>query len=207
MKYSIPVISALILLVILSSCPFNGPDPSYTITMYISLGLYGDFLPDPYSIYDIIDLSEYGGKTVFFSVEGVDGGMNDAVNKQGTDVFEWTGGSSSSSTQYASYTMDLADNTMYLRGSYKFRIYIDWDDSSSLTTGDVVFASYSILADKDDNPDTGSLEVTEIEYGTAVTYNDTDHSITIEDPLSDEAGLAWVITDIHEGIFEIYQAP
>ena len=175
--------------------------------MYISLGLYGDFLPYPYSIYDIIDLSNYGGKTVFFSVEGVSGAINDSVNKQGTDVFEWTGGSSSSSTQYASYTMDLADNTMYLRGSYKFRLYIDWDGSSSLTTGDVVFASYSILADKDDNPDTGSLEVTEIEYGTAVTYNDTDHSITIEDPLSDEAGLAWVITDIHEGIFEIYQAP
>ena len=71
----------------------------------------------------------------------------------------------------------------------------------------LVFASYSILADKDDNLDTDSLEVTTVESGTAVTYNDSDYSITIEDPLSTEEGLPWIITAIHEGIFEIYQAP
>jgi hypothetical protein len=212
MKYLIPVISALILLIFLSSCPFNGPDPSYTVTMYVSLGLYGAYPPDPYDGSSIEGLSNYGGKTVVFSVEGINdslnpadnGAVNDSINKLGTAVFGWTGGDPSSSTQYATFAMDLAENTMYLQGSYKFRMFIDWDNSSSLSSGDLVFGSYSILADKDDDPETGNLPVLEEEYGTAISYNPGDFSLTIEDPLSGDDGLAWVITDIHEGTFEVY---
>lgn len=193
--------SAVIMLI--TGCPYNGPDPEYKLQMYISLNLANSY-PAEHPVNDITDLSEFGGKDVIFSVTGLDPAINNSINIQQVSQFGWTGGNINTSTQYAVAEIDLSENTMYLAGRYKFCMYIDWDDSGSLNTGDIVFGSYSILADKDGNVDTGSLEVTAEEYGSDITYNTDDYSITIDDPLSIDEGIAWIVTAIHEGELVVY---
>ena len=193
--------SALILF--FSGCIFNGPDNEYKLDMYISLNLAGTY-PAEHPVSDISDLAEFGGKNVIFSVTGLDSSINDTINIQKTAAFNWTGGSSDSSTQYAVTEIDMSENTMYLAGTYRFRMFIDWDSSGGLTSGDLVFNSYSLLADKDADDSTPAIAVATDEYGTAVEYYASDYSIVIEDPLSTDHGLPWVITCVHEGELAVY---
>lgn len=202
MKKLLFIPSGMALLILLSGCPFNGPDPSWELQMYVSLGLAGSY-PAEYPGNELNDLALYGGKTVVFTVEGAEA-QNAGINVQKSATFGWTGGDVASSTQYAAVTLDLSENTMYLAGSYKFRMFIDWNDNGVLDGGDVVFGSYSILADKDGDEATESLPVTPSEYGTSIVYNGTDFSMTIEDPLSEDSGLPWVITAVHEGELLFY---
>ncbi len=184
-------------------CIYTGFGHEYKLDMYISLSLFGAY-PAEHPVNTIDDLAEFGGKNVFFSVKGIDSDFNDSINIQKVSQFAWTGGTSDSSTQYAVTTIDLTENTMYLAGRYKFMMFIDWDGSSSLSSGDLVFNSYSLLADKDDDVSTAALQVAESEYGTSVVYSPSDYSIIIEDPLSTDSGLPWIITSIHEGELAVY---
>ncbi len=203
MKKIILATSCFALFFIVCSCPFNDPDPEYELDMYISLGLAGSY-PAGHPVASLDDLAEFGGKTVYFTLEGLDFGINESIDFQRTAEFGWTGGNIESSTQYAGITMDLSENTMYLSGRYKFRMFIDWDGDGLLSSGDLYFGSYSILADKDDDEETASLLVSSGEYGSGILYNSTDYSITINDPLSVDNGLAWIVTAIHEGELLVY---
>jgi hypothetical protein len=193
----------IVLVWLLSGCSLLFP-PKYTVQLGISLGPSSSYPSQAeYAVTEAADLIKYGGKNVVFSVVGIDA-VNDTVNLVGVSELGWTGGDASSSTQYATYPFDLDADTEYQGGRYKFRIYIDWNDSSSLDSGDLVLDSYSVLADKDSDPDTQALLVETAEYGTAITYNASDYSITIDDPLSVDTGLQWVITDIGEGPLLVY---
>jgi hypothetical protein len=203
MKKMILFIFCSALVFLITGCPYSGPDPEYKLQMYISLGLAGSY-PAEYPVNDLTELAEYGGKNVIFSVTGLDLSINDTINIQQSAQFGWTGGDINTSTQYAAAEIDLSKNTMYLAGRYKFRMYIDWDGSGSLNTGDIVFNSYSILADKDGDESTVNLAVTTDEYGTSVVYNAADYSLTIDDPLSTDEGIAWKVTAIHEGEMAVY---
>lgn len=202
------IVACVLLLLLLSGCSgfFNsGLLRSYELTMYVSLGLATGYPADPtYDGSDIAGLSNYGGKNVSFSVVGVDPGVNTDINLQSLVPFNWTGGDQSSSTQYASFTADLASGGTYPGGRYTFTMFIDWDGSGQLDSGDIVFGSYAIYADKDNDETTGSIEVTASEYGGAISYSATDHSITILDPASDQQGLAWRITAMEAGELIVY---
>jgi len=203
-KMVIIILCSAVILLITGCIEAPTPDPEYKLEMYISLGLASSY-PAEHPVADLTDLAEFGGKTVIYSVSGLDSGINDTINIQQTSQFGWTGGDINTSTQYAMTEIDLSENTMYLAGRYKFRMFIDWDGDNSLSTGDLVFSSYSILADKDGDTETASLAVATAEYGTNIIYNAADYSLTINDPLSTDAGFAWIITDIHEGELAVYQ--
>jgi hypothetical protein len=172
---------------------------SHRMEFNVSLGPFSSFpAGDEYAVVDAADLIKYGGKKVVFSVVGIDA-VNDTVNLIGVRELAWTGGNPSDSTQFATYTFNLGFGTKYAAGRYTFRMYIDWNGNSTLDGGDLVFESYAVSADKDNDPGTSPVPVAADEYGTSVVYNASDYSITIEDPLSSDTGLAWVITSIGEG--------
>jgi hypothetical protein len=175
------------------------PELVHRVDLSVSLGPFSSYPGDPeYSVEEASDLIKYGGKPVVFSVVGLDAG-NNSVNLQGIEEFGWTGGDQSSSTQFASYTFDLGFGRRYSAGRYEFRIYIDWNGNSTLDSGDLAFESYTIFADKDGDPETQALIVAESEYGSSIAYDPATYTITIEDPLSADSGLGWVITSIGEG--------
>ena len=49
-----------------------------------------------------------------------------------------------------------------------------------------------------------SAAVADTEYGTAVEYSASDSAVIIRDPLSEDAGLPWIITSVHEGELAVY---
>jgi len=193
------------LIFFLCGCPFNGPDPQYLLEMYVSLSIYGTF-PAEYPGNTMDDLLEnYGSKRVFFQVEGVDSLINNTtINKVMFSDFSLTGGDSADATLYAGVKIDMSENTMYLAGRYRISMYIDLDGTGSLNSGDIVFGSYSILADTDGDSDTESINISEEEWGTGIQYNQADYTLMVDDPLSGDEGLSWVITAVHEGELAVY---
>ena len=188
----------IVFVFILSGCSWLFP-PSSMIELSISLGLYSSFPTEAeYAVDAAADLIKYGGKKVVFSAVGIDA-VNDSVNLIGVGEFGWTGGDPATSTQFATYTFDLAVDRTYPGGDYTFRMYIDWNGNSTLDAGDLVFESYAVSADQDNDPGTPALVVDDAGYGTSVVYNASSYSITIEDPLSVDTGLPWRITSIGEG--------
>jgi hypothetical protein len=193
MKTTAIVLLAIAILA-LASCSL-GTQNAYEIELYVSLGSASTL---PAGAYHVLD--NYWEKAVRFSVVGTEAGVNDDVNLAASGSMNWTGTGPSSGTQFATHTFSLkGTNGTYAGGTYKFRFYIDWNGNAMLDSGDVVMTSYQIIADKDNNPATGGEEVTPAEYGTAIVYNASDHSISIDDPCTYNSGFAWIVEKIHEG--------
>jgi hypothetical protein len=190
------VLAALVFGLCLSGCfLFEGED--HDIELYVSLGSASTLPPDA----GYNTLNDYWGKTVRFSAMGLDAGINNDIVLQGSATMNWTGNDPASGTQYASFTFTLENwDGDYPAGRFRFKIYIDWNDSDTIESGDVMMGSYSIIADKDGDPDTQGEAVAPAEYGTDIVYNAApDYSISIDDPLATGSGFQWRVESIHEG--------
>jgi hypothetical protein len=198
MKKTAILLLASAVLALASCAP---PENAYEIELYVSLGS-ASTLPAGAGSQDV--LTNYWGKAVRFSAVGIDAGVNDDVNLAGSESMSWTGDDPTSGTQFATHTFSLAGaNGTYAGGSFTFKFYIDWDGDSTLDSGDVVMTGYSIIADKDNDPDTPGEEVTPAEYGSEIAYNAGDRSISIDDPLTYNSGFTWIVEKIHEGNLEL----
>ena len=155
--------------------------------MYISLGSPST-LPSATPT-----LMDYWGKTVRFSVVGLDAGVNNDVNVQASADMNWTGTNSTNGTQFATARLSLKGaNGSYAGGKFKFLMYIDWYSDGTLNSGDQVMSGYKVIADTDNNPQTGGVEMDYTQAGSRVVYDGNEHSLTIDDPLgfhSDSLGL------------------
>ncbi len=195
-KASLMVLVCVLILPLVGCDLFGklGLTSKYRIEMYVSLGSATAFPSGTSS-----NLSEYWGRNVYFSVQGIDS-TNSSINRLASVPLDWTGSDPSSGTQYATKTFSLLDSSLsYLGGSYKFQIYIDMDGNGVLSTGDIVMGSYSIIADTDNDPATAGQPITTSQYGSYITYNASDDSITVNDPLALAGGFQWKIDSIHEG--------
>ena len=180
--------------------------PDYSIKMYVSLGIYSVYPVDSgYEGDNIADLSNnYVGRSVVFSVEGVDPNTDIAETK--TLPLTWINSDPSNTrTAFVENTFLLKTSVgNYPGGSYKFRIFIDWNDNRLLDTGDLIMSNYSILADKDNNDTTEPETVNSWEYLDNITYNASDFSVTINDPLNPIIGIQWKVTSVSAGFFGVY---
>lgn len=187
-------------LMVLASCnlwnSIFGTTANHTIQLYLSLGS-ASTLP---GTGDYQNLLNYGYHKAIFSVQGVDTGVNTDINLADNVSFQLTGSNPTDYTEYAVKDFDLVNaQGKYPAGRFRFRMYVDWNDNGTMDTGDVVMTSYSLLADKDNNPNTPPVDVSSTEYGTNIVYEPDTYSILINDPLDSGSGFQWVIDKIHEG--------
>lgn len=204
MKWSIFLLIICLVFTNLGCSESDAPD--YSIKMYVSLGIYSVYpVPSEYEGDNIADLSNnYVGKSVVFSVEGVD--LNTDISETKTLPLIWINSDPSNTrTAFVENTFLLKNSSGdYPGGSYKFRIFIDWNTNGQLDTGDLIMSNYSILANKDNNVATQPESVSPSEYTDNVTYNASDFSVTINDPLNTANGIQWKVTSVSAGFFGVY---
>ena len=186
------------------SCDPSGASDDKTAThplrLYVSLGA-ASTLP---GTGDYQTLLAYGEKKAIFSVKGVSAGVNDVIDLVYSCGFGLTGATATDYTEYASCTFDLSNPAdEYPGGEYRVRMFIDWDASGIMNAGDVVMATYSVVADKDNDPNTAGETVTTAEYGAGLSYSASDYSLVVDDPLTYGSGFGWIVNEIHEGSLAI----
>jgi hypothetical protein len=199
MKKTVLLICAAAAVLLFSSCAPDLPSSNpYEIEMYVSLGSVSTFPPG-------LTLLDYWGKTVRFSVVGLDAGINNDVDLKASAAMNWTGTNPDNGTQFATARFSLkGTNGSYAGGKFKFLMYIDWDGSGTLTSGSVsgdqVMTGYSVLADTDNNSQTGATGVASSLWGSRISYNAIDYSLTIDDPRTYHSGSVGLVEKIHEGV-------
>lgn len=197
MKKATLLVATVCLVLPLVGCDLLGKlglTSKYQVEMYVSLGTATTYPPGASS-----NLSDYWGKKVYFSVVGLDSN-NSSINRYDSVALNWTGSDPSSGTQYATKTFSLLDSSnSYPGGNFKFQIYIDMNGDGTLDSGDIAMGSYSIIADTDNDPATAGVAISPSQYGSDITYNASDYSLTVNDPLALAGGFQWKIDAIHEG--------
>jgi hypothetical protein len=179
--------------------PSITPENLYEVEMYVSLGSTSTLASTSLSLLD------YWGKTVSFSVIGQDAGVNTDVNRQVSADLNWTGSNKDNGTQYASARLSLKGASgSYAGGKFTFLMYIDWDNDGKLSTGDHVLASYSIIADTDNNPQTPGIEMGYTLAGPRVSYDGNARSLTIDDPLAFHSDALGLLEKIFNGGLTVY---
>lgn len=173
------------------------------ITMYVSLGPTSTYPENSAGFQD--RLFYYWGRTVRFSVQGLDEGVNDEINTLGTSVFDWTGFGYEDGTLYASYVFELTDSKgEYPGGRYKFKAYVDWNDNGIFDNDDVYFVNYKVFANQDKDDSTEETSVAQEDWGSYIQYDDYDNSLVVDDPLDVDAGTPWAVSSIGEGDMAVF---
>ncbi|MDH5547190.1 MAG: hypothetical protein OEZ43_16505 [Gammaproteobacteria bacterium] len=180
----------------------SGDPDKNEIMLYVSLGPSSHY---PENATDNQDrIFNYWGRTVRFSVQGLDEDLNSSINLIATSNFDWEGSSYQDGTLYANTVFKLQTNGKYPGGSYKFKFYVDWNDNAVFDAGDVFMGSYSLYADQDEDPKTPITKVAAADWGTQIRYDDYDNSIVVNDPLDSTTGTPWIVHSIGEGVLQVY---
>ena len=180
----------------------SGDPDRNEFTLYVSLG------PDS-SYPDVVDDSQdrifyYWGRTVRFSVQGLDEGVNSTISMSASDELRWEGESFENGTLFANAVFKLEERGRYPGGNFKFKAYIDWNDNAVFDSGDVYLSTYAVYADQDQDKKTAITQVAQEDWGSYIRYDDYDNSIIVNDPLDASSGTPWIIHSIGEGELAVY---